>query len=87
MYFVPALGGVVCGNCAGKLMHSKKQLPPKMRDFFKQMANNDFDYKGEYELKANEKVCEVSFEALKSYIEMKSPKKFKSTDIIMQMPV
>lgn len=87
MFFVPSVGGVVCEACAAKVMHSKKQLPYKMRDFFRQMAENDFDYKGEYELKANEKVCEVTFEALKSYIEMKSPKKFKSTDIIMQMPV
>jgi DNA repair protein RecO (recombination protein O) len=87
MYFVPTLGGVVCEGCAGQVMHHKKLLPLKMRDFFKQMAENDFDYKGEYELKANEKVCEVTFEVLKSYIEMKSPKKFKSTDIIMQMPV
>lgn len=87
MYFVPAIGGVVCESCAGRVMHAKKQLPYKMRDFFKKMAENDFDYKGEYELKANERVCEVTFEALKSYIEMKSPKKFKSADIIMQMPV
>ena len=85
MFFVPALGGVVCEDCAAGVIHPKKQLPYKMRDFFRQMAENDFDYKGEYELKANEKVCEVTFEALKSYIEMKSPKKFKSTGIIQQI--
>lgn len=87
MYFIPSLGGVVCSGCAERIMHHKIQMPYKMRDFFKQMALNDFDAKGEYELKANEKVCQVTFETLKSYIEMKSPKKFKSTDVLQQMPV
>ena len=87
MYFVPTLGGVACSCCAEGVMHNKIQLPYKMRDFFKQMAVNDFDYKGDYELKATEKVCQVTFETLKSYIEMKSPKKFKSTEVIQQIPV
>lgn len=82
MYFVPQFGGIVCKDCAEKIHYTKKQMPYKLRDFFKQMALNDFDYKGDYETKATEKVCEVSFQVLKDYIELKSPKKFKSTDML-----
>jgi DNA repair protein RecO (recombination protein O) len=86
MFFVPALGGVVCHECGKNIMHNKKLLPFKMRDFFKKMATNDFDECGEFEQKANEKVCDVTFELLKEYISMKSPKKFKSTDILCEIP-
>ena len=85
MYFVPNLGGIVCKNCANKIHYHKKQLPYKLKDFFKQMAINDFDTKGEYELKANEKVCTVTFEVLKEYIILKSPKKFKSTNVLQEV--
>ena len=82
MFFVPQMGGIVCENCATHIHHNKKQIPHKLRDFFKQMSLTDFDKKGEYETKANEKVCMVTFEALKEYIAIKSPKKFKSTNIL-----
>jgi DNA repair protein RecO (recombination protein O) len=85
MYFVPQLGGIICEKCAKTVPYRKKQLPYKLRDFFKQMSINDFDEKGEYEKKANEKVCTVTFEVLKEYITMKSPKKFKSTEILQVM--
>ena len=87
MFFVPQLGGIVCECCANNIHYSKKQMPYKLRDFFKQMAINDFDEKGEYELKANEKVCTVTFQALKEYISLKSPKKFKSTAILQEIPM
>lgn len=86
MYFVPHMGGIICANCALKIPYNKKQMPYKLRDFFKNMAQNDFDYKGEYETKANEKVCMVTFETLKHYIETKSPKKIKSSDILQEIP-
>lgn len=86
MYFVPNAGGVVCKNCEAKIHSIKKQMPHKLRDFFKQMAINDFDYTGEYEKKANEKVCTVTFQVLKEYIELKSPKRFKSTDVLQELP-
>lgn len=85
MYFVPQLGGIVCADCAGHVHYNKKQIPYKLRDFFKQMAITPFDVKCEYETKANEKVCMVSFEALKEYITLKSPKKFKSTNILQEV--
>ncbi len=86
MFFVTDLGGIVCKDCAQHIIYSKKQMPYKLRDFFKQMVLNDFDYKGEFETKANEKVCEVSFNVLKEYIELKSPKKFKSSDLLQELP-
>ena len=86
MFFVPSLGGVVCANCAAHIYHNKKQMPYKLRDFFKQMAINGFDECGEYEQKANEKVCQVTFEVLKEYIMLKSPKKFNSTNILQEIP-
>lgn len=85
MYFVPQTGGVVCRNCADKIHYNKKQMPYKLRDFFKQMSINTFDEKGEFEQKATEKVCSVSFEVLKEYISLKSPKKFKSTSLIQEV--
>ena len=85
MYFVPELGGMVCSDCGCKILYNKKQLPYKMRDFFKQMSLNDFDYIGEYESKANEQVCVVTFKVLKEYIELKSPKKFKSTKALVEI--
>lgn len=87
MYFVPEMGGIICPHCAGKVYYHKKQMPYKLRGFFKQMAINDFAQKGEYEIKANEKVCMVTFEVLKDYIKLKSPKKFKSTEILQEIPV
>ncbi len=87
MYFVPQLGGIICKDCANNIHYNKKQMPYKLRDFFKQMAINDFDEKGEFETKANEKVCTVTFEVLKEYITLKSPKKFKSTDILQELPI
>lgn len=86
MFLVPHLGGIVCKECAQKIPYNKKQLPYKLRDFFKQMSVNNFDEKGDYEQKANEKVCTVTFEVLKEYITMKSPKKFKSTEILQEIP-
>lgn len=79
------MGGIVCPHCAQRIPYNKKQLPYKLRDFFKQMAINDFDEKGEFETKATEKVCTVTFEVLKEYISMKSPKKFKSTEVLQEV--
>lgn len=86
MYFVPSMGGIVCSQCAQKIPTDKKLMPYKLRDFFRQMADNDFDTKGVYEQKATEKVCEVCFNVLKEYIETKSPRRFKSTDVLNELP-
>ena len=85
VYFVTELGGVVCKDCVNIVPYSKKQIPAKLCEFFRQMANNDFEYTGDFENKANDKVCEVTFDLLKKYIEQKSPKKLKSTDILSEL--
>lgn len=85
MFFVPYMGGIVCSQCAQKIPSDKKQMPYKLRDFFRQMAENDFETKTIYEQKATEKVCEVCFEVLKDYIETKSPKRIKSTEILSEV--
>ena len=85
VYLIPEMGGIVCQNCAQKIKYNKKQMPQKLKEFFKQMAINDFDYNGEFEQKANEKVCTVTFETLKEYINLKSPKKLKSVAILQEI--
>lgn len=82
IYFISDLGGIVCENCIGTSPYSKKQMPVKIRDFLKQMEINDFNEKGYYEEKANEKVCNITFNLLKEYIEKKCPKKFKSVKYV-----
>jgi hypothetical protein len=49
------------------------------------LANTELDEKSEYEKKTNEKVCLICFELLKSYINMHSAKKFKSTGILQEV--
>lgn len=85
VYFVSELGGIICKDCLNRVPYSKKKMPAKLCEFFKQMSENDFDYNGEFELKANEKVCEVTFDVLKDYIEKKSPKKIKSTGVLSEI--
>lgn len=85
VYFVPDLGGVICADCAGTVPYSKKQMPSKLCEFFKQMGINDFDVCDEFEQKANERVCEVTFGVLKEYIEKKCPRRIKSSDVLSQM--
>ena len=85
VYFVPQLGGIICSDCVNSVPYSKKQVPAKLCEFFRQMKVNGFDYFGDYESKANEKVCEVSFNLLKEFIEMKSPKKIKSSEVFSEL--
>lgn len=86
VYFVSELGGIICSDCACAVPYPKKQMPAKLCEFFKQMAQNDFDENGEFEQRANEKVCEVTFEVLKEYIEKKSPKRIKSSQVLSELP-
>lgn len=84
MYFTGRLGGVVCRECnehygLTDIMHYK------LRDFLSALANTEFDDESEYEKKATEKICLVSFELLKSYINSHSTKKFHSTAILQEV--
>ncbi len=85
IYFVPDLGGIICSCCLDKIPYAKKQMPIRLRDFFKQMSLNDFGQKGEFEQKADEKVCMVTFNALKEFIEKKCPKKIKSFSVLSEI--
>ncbi len=86
VYFVPELGGIICSDCANSVPYSKKKMHPKLCEFFKQMAVNDFDCTGEFEQKANDKVCEVTFGVLKEYIEKKCPKRIKTSQVLSELP-
>jgi len=86
VYFVSELGGIVCKDCASSVPYTKKQMPAKLCDFFKYMLKNDFDTTGEFEQKANDKVCEVTFALLKEYIEKKCSKRIKSSQILSEIP-
>ena len=84
MFFSGRLGGVVCKECNSHygltdVMHYK------LRDFMSVLANSEFDVISVYEEKANEKICLVCFELLKSYINSHSVKKFNSTAILQEV--
>lgn len=84
MYFSARMGGVVCRECnhnygLSDVMHYK------LRDFLSVLANSEFDEVTEYEKKATEKVCQVCFELLKSYINLHSARKFHSTEILQEV--
>lgn len=84
MYFSSRLGGIVCLECNSHygltdIMHYK------LRDFLSALANTEFDDESEYEKKATEKICLVSFELLKSYINAHCTKRFHSTEILQEV--
>ncbi|MFR1671641.1 MAG: DNA repair protein RecO [Candidatus Gastranaerophilaceae bacterium] len=84
MYFSSKMGGIVCKKCNENYnLHTVMHY--KLRDFLAAMLQFDYDYKSEYDEKANEKVCLVCFELLKEYINVHSPRKFKSTDILQEI--
>ena len=84
MYFSAQIGGVICKKC-NTAHNLKTMLHYKLRNFLSALANTELDEKSEYEEKTNEKVCLVCFELLKSYINMHSAKKFKSTDVLQDV--
>lgn len=84
MYFSSRMGGVVCSEC-NETLHIKTMMHHKIRDFLNSLVQFDFDYKSEYEEKANEKVCTVCFELLKGYINEHSSKKFNTTGILQEV--
>lgn len=84
MYFSSRMGGVVCAKC-NETLGVRTSIHHKIRDFLNALVQFDFDYKSEYEEKANEKVCLVCFELLKDYINQHSSKKFNSTNILQDV--
>ena len=81
---VLTLGGVICKECNESygipvIMHYK------LRDFLKELEATDFAQKSDFEEKATEKICNVCFELLKGYINLHSPRKFHSTEILQEI--
>lgn len=84
MYFSSKMGGIICAECnKGFNLHTIMHY--KLRDFLNACLQYDFDYRSEYDEKANEKVCRVCFELLKEYIDTHSSKKFNSFGILQEM--
>ena len=84
MFYSERLGGVICAECNSHyglttVMHYK------LRDFLSVLANTELDEISEYETKATEKVCLICFELLKSYINLHSVRKFKSSAILQEV--
>ena len=84
LYFSSRMGGAVCEKC-NETLHVKTMMHKKIRDFLTALVQYDFDYRSDYEEKANEKVCTVCFELLKEYINEHSSKRFKSTEILQEV--
>ena len=84
MYFSQEHGGIVCANCSSE-QHVSSMMHYKLRDFLKSLLEVSLDEKSKYEDIANEKICMVSFDILKTYITSHSPKKFKSTAILQDV--
>lgn len=84
MYFSRKHGGVICSKCNDE-HYVNSMMHYKLRDFLKSLSNTDLSEQSSYEKLANEKICVVCFELLKSYIMMHSPKKFNSTEILQEV--
>ena len=84
MYFSSQMGGIVCVECNEHLGVSLK-MHHKIRDFLEAMLQFDFDYKSEYDEKANEKVCQVCFNLLDEYIKIHTNKKNKTIKVLQEL--
>ena len=84
MFFSSGAGGVIC-KCCNEKFNSHTILHYKLRDFLNANLQYDFDYRSEYDEKANDKVCSVCFELLKDYINRHSSKRFNSADILQEI--
>lgn len=84
MYFSQKHGGIVCSDCHSE-HHINTSMHYKLRDFLKSLSIVGLQNSSEFEKLANEKICLVSFNLLKTYIVSHSPKKFKTTDILQDV--
>lgn len=84
MYFSAQMGGIICPEC-NETYKIHDEMHYKLRDFLNACLQYDFDYESEYDKKANEKVCNVCFDLLKEYINIRSTKKFRSTEILQEI--
>jgi recombinational DNA repair protein (RecF pathway) len=60
MYFSSKMGGIVCKEC-NEHLGVKLKMHHKIRDFLEAMLQFDFNYKSEYDEKANEKIEDIFY--------------------------
>ena len=84
MYFSKDRCGVFCSECNEKYRVPLK-LHFKIRDFLTAMLQFDFNYKSDYDEKANDKICIVCFNLLKDYISSHTDKKFKTDKLLAEV--
>lgn len=83
MYFAHNKGGVLCESCVkniGGMVH----MHYKIRDFLATLETTDFNEQSHYETRATEKVVLTCFKLLQEYINLHSPKKFKTVNIMQE---
>ena len=86
MFFSSRMGGIVCKEC-NEHLGVKLKMHHKIRDFLEAMLQFDFNYKSEYDEKANEKVCQVCFSLLDEYIQTHTNKKQKTAKVLQELTV
>jgi len=84
IHFSNSKGGVICCECNGSVVGTVL-MHHKVRDFLKTLEQTEFSKHCEFEAKATEKICTVCFELLKAYINIHSPRKFNSTQILQEI--
>ncbi len=75
-------GGVRCMNCACLQGGGGVKFYSKLREFLAHLCASDFDVKTDFERKADEKVSRYCFSILKSYVELHSPRAFKTAKML-----
>ena len=86
MYFAHNRGGVLCEDCVreiGGMLH----MHYKIRDFLIKLEQTKFNEKSDWEEKATEKIVITCFKLLQDYINMHSPKKFKTVEVLQETAV
>lgn len=81
IHFSIERGGIFC-KCCDSISNHSVEIPNKLRDFLVSMIDTDFNETNEYETKATEKICVITFNLLKNYISKHSTKQFKSEKIL-----
>lgn len=83
-YFSIEQGGILCRECSENII-KKVKIHSKIRGFLNTLLNEDFKNHTRYDDLATEKICDICIKMLKNYIEYYSPKRFKTSEILMGM--
>lgn len=80
-YFLINEGGIICADCIND-SRGKLIIHNKIRMFLNYLTCADFNAVTDYEIKANEKVCQVCFNFLKQCIAQHCARKIRTTEIL-----